>query len=199
MIISFQQYINESKKSSSLFEKILWDINNKDSRHLKKILKKSKHYKKILFPTLLAEESTGITNISHTYKMPYGLNESELKTLIKECEKDNVDFLKSRLYKDMMYLNQDSINGLELIKGNDRIVVLKGMVNRIPAKDILDYCSNKTKVVKTKENKYKVDRKTNHSEYSELYNHLSKKGIVLEYYPSLKSLRKIVNFLELKK
>ena len=77
MIISFSQYINESKKSSSLFEKILWDITNKDSKHLKKILRKSNKYKKINYPTLIAEESTGITNISQKYQLPYGLDETE--------------------------------------------------------------------------------------------------------------------------
>ena len=198
MIISFSQYINESKKPSSLFEKILWDITNKDSKHLKKILRKSNKYKKINYPTLIAEESTGITNISQKYQMPYGLDESEAKCLIKECETDHSDFLKTTLYKDMLYLNQDKINGLELIKGDDRISVIKGMVNRIPAKDIMDFCKNKTEVTKTEKNEYKVKRVKHTDEYNELYNHLSKKGIVLNYYPSIQSLRKIVNFLELK-
>lgn len=198
MIISFSQYINESKKSSSLFEKILWDITNKDSKHLKKILRKSKKYKEINYPTLVAEESTGIQNISQKYQMPYGLDESETKCLIKECETDHSDFLKKTLYKDMLYLNQDKIKGLELIKGDDRISVMKGMVNRIPSRDILDFCRNKTEVVKTKENEYKVKRTKHTDEYNELFNHLSGKGIVLNYYPSIQGLRKIVNFLELK-
>ena len=98
----------------------------------------------------------------------------------------------------MLYLNQDKINGLELIKGDDRISVIKGMVNRIPAKDIMDFCKNKTEVTKTEKNEYKVKRVKHTDEYNELYNHLSKKGIVLNYYPSIQSLRKIVNFLELK-
>lgn len=198
MIVKFSEYIRESKESP-FFEKVLWNINNKDSDGLKKLLKKSKNYKKIEFPTLIAEKETGIINISQKYNMPYGLNESYVKVLIKDLESDNIDFLKTRLFKDMIYLNREHINGLESVKGNDRIAVLKGMVNRIPPKDILDYCSNKTNVIKSKDNKYEIKRNKNSSEYKELFDALTSNGIVLKYYPSLESLKKILNYVELKK
>ncbi len=198
MILTFSEYIKESKQSS-LLEKILWNINNKDSNGLKKILKKSKNYKKINFPTLLAEKETGIMNISKKYQMPYGLDESEVKVLIKDLEKEDTDFIKTRLYKDMMYLNREHLNGLERVKGDDRIVVLKGMVNRISPDDIIDYCTNKTDAVKGDDNTYKIKRTKNSSEYKEMFDALVKNGIVLNYYPSLSSLKKILNYVELKK
>lgn len=200
MITSFKGFINESKKSGIDLSEVLSLIDKKNSKGLSNIIKKSKFYKQVKSPTELAENDTGIYGISHKYKMPYNLEESEIKTLLKECIESNNMEVRNRLFADLLYINNKATKGMEALQGDKRNSVILGMVNRIPSKDILDYCQNSTESLSDEGKAFKFSRKDNdHEEYAELFNSLANKKIVLNYYPSIDNLKKIVNYVETRK
>lgn len=199
MITTFENFLNEGKDSGIDLTEVLSLIEKKSEDGLRKIIGKSKYLKKIQSPTELAENDTGIYGISHKYKMPYGMEESEIKTLLKECVDANNMEVRNRLFADLIYLNSNHTKGMEALQGDKRNSVILGIVNRIPPQDILDFCQNSTEAVNDEKKAYKFSRKDgDHEEYAELFNSLANKKIVLKYYPSPENLKKIVNYVEKK-
>jgi hypothetical protein len=197
MITTFKTFLNESKRSGIDLTEVLSLIEKKNEKGIRKIIGESKYLKKIQSPTEIAENDTGIYGISHKYKMPYNLEESEIKTLLKECVDANNMEVRNRVFADLLYINNNHTKGMEALQGDKRNSVILGIVNRIPPKDILDFCQNSTEAVSDKEKAYKFSRKDgDHEEYAELFNSLANKNIVLKYYPSIENLKKILNYVE---
>ena len=200
MITTFRSFLNEGKRSGIDLTEVISLIENKNEDGLRKIICKSKYLKKIQSPTELAENDTGIYGISHKYKMPYELEEGEIKTLLKECVDANNMEVRNRLFADLIYINNKHTRGMEVLQGDKRNSIILGIVNRIPPQDILDFCQNSTEAVSDEKKAYKFSRKDgDHEEYAELFNSLANNKIVLKYYPSLENLKKIVNYVEKKR
>ena len=79
MITTFRSFLNEGKRSGIDLTEVISLIEKKNEDGLRKIIGKSKYLKKIQSPTELAENDTGIYGISHKYKMPYELEEGEIR------------------------------------------------------------------------------------------------------------------------
>ena len=76
--------------------------------------------------------------------------------------------------------------------------VIGGACSKMNIDDIKDYIENKTEIVEYPKGypnlgEYKLKRTNNEKEYNEFINRLYKKKINIHYFPSIKTMKKILN------
>lgn len=179
------------------FKKVRKSLIDGDYKSIKDLVKRSSEYFDRHSPPEVVENEYNITGISHKYKIPFGFTEQEMETLCYEYM-DDEEIMKLILNKliesnPILKIFQNYPYKKENV-GHLIASVIGGVCSRMSVDDIEDYITKNTEIIKLEgeypNNVYHFNREP---EYNKLWNDLYKSGIMIGYFPSLKTLNKIKN------
>ena len=187
------------------FRKVRKYLIDGDYQSVKNLIKRSSEYIDRHSPPGVVEKEYKITGISYKYKIPFGLTEQELETISNEYMAD--EEVMKLILSELIKLNPTlkifknipckKSGCVRSARGYPISAVIGGSCSRMCADDIEDYLVKNTEILKIEgeypNNIYYFNRE---KEYSELYNELYKKGIMIGYFPSINTLKKIKSQIE---
>jgi len=138
------------------------------------------------YPSQEIEDNHGIEGISRVYKMPFGFDEEEIENLIGIFMEDTevIDII----FNELLSLN-DELSVFD--KFGKKTVIIGGACSRFTVDDIKDYQYNKTEIQDYNSDKKEYVIKRIDKFYSDIYSHLTRVGVGLNYFPSIDTLLKI--------
>ena len=138
------------------------------------------------YPSQEIEDKHDISGISKVYKMPFGFDEEEIENL-------NGLFMEDTEIIDIIFNELLSLNTELSVfsKFGKKTVIIGGACSRFTIDDIQDYQYNKTEIKDYNSDKKEYVIKRIDKFYSDIYSHLNRVGVGLNYFPSMDTLLKI--------